>query len=229
MPKRANKKPLSANKPIELLQMKNADEAVAYPPPGDEEGDDDNVPSSAKRQRTETDGVVALYAPPLEVEDENSNNNIRTSSLAEPTMKLSGHKGSVYCLAYDPQGEMLCSGSFDSTCLLWRGEYIIRYCNLIDIFYVSISACLITQLFHTSHHIIHHPIISASGNCENLNVLSGHKNAILDLCFTNDSEKIISASADYNLGVYDSTTGERIKRFVGHTGIVNGVDVCREG
>ena len=204
----------------------NADEAFVYPP-ADEEGDD--VPSSAKRQRTETDGVVALYAPPLEVEDENQNNNIRTSSLAEPTMKLSGHKGSVYCLAYDPQGEMLCSGSFDSTCLLWRGEYIIRYCNLVDIFYVSISACLITQLFHTSHHIIHHPIISASGNCENLNVLSGHKNAILDLCFTNDSEKIISASADYNLGVYDSTTGERIKRFMGHTGIVNAVDVCREG
>ena len=229
MPKRANKKPLCANKPIELLQMKNADEAVAYPPPADEEGDDDMPSSSAKRQRTETDGVVALYAPPLEVEDENSNNNIRTSSLAEPTMKLSGHKGSVYCLAYDPQGEMLCSGSFDSTCLLWRGEYIIRYCNLIDIFYVSISACLITQLFHTSHHIIHHPIISRSGNCENLNVLSGHKNAILHLCFTNDSEKIISASADYNLGVYDSTTGERIKRFVGHTGIVNAVDVCREG
>ena len=97
--------------------MKNADEAVAYPPPADEEGDDDNVPSSAKRQRTETDGVVALYAPPLEVEDENQNNNIRTSSLAEPTMKLSGHKGSVDCLAYDPQGEMLCSGSFDSTCI----------------------------------------------------------------------------------------------------------------
>ena len=81
----------------------------------------------------------------------------------------------------------------------------------------------------TSHNTPSHYVISASGNCENLNVLSGHKNAILDLCFTNDSEKIISASADYNLGVYDSTTGERIKRFVGHTGIVNAVDVCREG
>ena len=101
----------------------NADEAIPYPPPADEEGEDDMPPSSAvKRQRTEADGVVALYAP-LEVEDENQNNNIRTSSLAQPTMKLSGHKGSVYCLAYDPQGEMLCSGSFDSTCLLWRGKY----------------------------------------------------------------------------------------------------------
>ena len=60
-------------------------------------------------------------------------------------------------------------------------------------------------------------------------MLSGHKNAILDVCFTNDSEKIITASADYNLGVYDAITGERIKRFMGHSGIVNAVDICREG
>ena len=72
-------------------------------------------------------------------------------------------------------------------------------------------------------------IILAGGNCENLNVLSGHKNAILDICFTNDSEKIITASADYNLGIYDTATGERIKRFMGHSAIVNAVDVCRYG
>jgi len=104
-------------------------------------------------------------------------------------MKLSGHKGSVYCLAYDPQGDVLCSGSFDSTCLLWN----------------------------------------AGGNCENINVLSGHKNAILDVKFTCDSTKIITASADYILGVYDAMTGTRIKRFMGHKGIVNAVDVCHEG
>jgi WD40 repeat protein len=67
---------------------------------------------------------VALYAPPLEDDIYlQQHDKIRTSSLAEPTMKLSGHKGSVYCLAYDPQGEVLCSGSFDSTCLLWKGEF----------------------------------------------------------------------------------------------------------
>ena len=69
----------------------------------------------------------------------------------------------------------------------------------------------------------------AGGNCQNINVLSGHKNAILDVKFTNDSEKIITASADYNLGVYDAMTGARIKRFMGHKGIVNAVDVCIDG
>ncbi|KAL3767481.1 hypothetical protein ACHAW5_006210 [Stephanodiscus triporus] len=157
----------------------------------DAEEEFDNKPSKRHRHddRSESN-EVALYAPPLEDDIYlQQNDNIRTSSLAEPTMKLSGHKGSVYCLAYDPQGEVLCSGSFDSTCLLWK----------------------------------------AGGKCENLNMLSGHKNAILDVCFTNDSEKIITASADYNLGVYDVISGERIKRFMGHSGIVNAVDVSSEG
>lgn len=72
--------------------------------------------------------MIALYAPPHLDEEDNymhqqNDNKVRTSSLAEVTMKLSGHKGSVYCLSYDLQGELLCSGSFDSTCLLWKGEY----------------------------------------------------------------------------------------------------------
>lgn len=79
-----------------------AEEPVAYPPPEEEE---DDQPPSAKRQRHEekeeinnTSETLALYAPPLEDDTYQQSDNIRTSSLAEPTMKLSGHKGSVYCL-----------------------------------------------------------------------------------------------------------------------------------
>lgn len=99
----------------------------AYPLPSNED-----EPSTKRQRHDDNDAknqVVALYAPPLEDDDNADNNNIRTSSLTEPTMKLSGHKGSVYCLAYDPLGEVLCSGSFDSTCLLWRGKYLRDMCT----------------------------------------------------------------------------------------------------
>jgi Prp8 binding protein len=169
------------------------------------EDDDDEEEPSSKRPRTNnsnyeqvvsviddendnTNQVVTLYNPPPHTTTTDNNNihNIRTSSLASSTMKLTGHKGSIYTLDYDPHGEVLCSGSFDSTCLLWN----------------------------------------ASGYCENFNVLSGHKNAILDVKFTNTGEHVVTASADYNLGLYDVTTGNRMKRFMGHTGIVNAVSVC---
>jgi len=39
--------------------------------------------------------------------------------LSSPTMKLTGHKGSVYALSYSPDGSFLISASFDMTCLLW--------------------------------------------------------------------------------------------------------------
>lgn len=113
--------------------------------------------------------------------------SIRTSSLEAPTMKLTGHNGSVYSLAFDSNGENLASGSFDMKCLLWN----------------------------------------ASGSCENFNVLEGHKNAILDLAWSSDSEYVATASADKTLGWFHANTGKRVKRYQGHSGIVNAVDTVK--
>lgn len=112
---------------------------------------------------------------------------VRTSSLDHPTMKLTGHKGSVYSLSFSPDGECLASGSFDMTCCLW----------------------------------------AASGSCTNFNVLQGHKNAILDVKWTMDSEYVLTASADKTIGYYESYAGNRVKRLQGHEGIVNAIDTSR--
>ena len=133
-----------------------------------------------KRMRGEGGGAIVEYKS-------SQSSGLRTSSLDQPTMKLTGHKGSVYCLHYDPLGEALVSGSFDKTCLLWN----------------------------------------ASGSCENYNVLEGHKNAILDVCWSNDSEHVATASADKTIGWFHANTGQRVKRFQGHTGIVNAVDSAK--
>ena len=142
-----------------------------------------------KRNRTD----LALYQPAGDPYDDGYGDGsgpgpIRTSSLSEPTMKLAGHGGSVYCLAYDPAGEVLCTGSFDTTCLLWE----------------------------------------AGGSCRNLNVLRGHKNAVLDVGFSADSGRIVTASADRTVAYWDAMTGERIRRFQGHGGIVNAVAAARD-
>lgn len=145
-----------------------------------------------KRYRTET--AVMEYTPTATATATASAtaSAIRTSSLTEPTMKLTGHKGSVYALSYDPAGENLCSASFDMTCLLWS-----------------------------------HQGNNGHGCCENYNTLVGHKNAILDLQWSLDSNRVVTASADKTLGWYDANSGQRIKAFRGHTGIVNACDTPR--
>lgn len=100
-----------------------------------------------------------------------------------PTMRLTGHKKSVYSLAFDPTGECLCSSSLDGTCLLW----------------------------------------STTSPYQNYNVLTGHKNAVLDVKFVGE-DHIVTASADKTLILWDAYTGARIRTFRGHTKVVNAVD-----
>ncbi|GAB9469613.1 hypothetical protein Gpo141_00006886 [Globisporangium polare] len=59
------------------------------------------------------------------------------------------------------------------------------------------------------------------GECRNYNVLSGHKNAVLEVQWTYDSAQVISASADKTVGVWDAQTGRRVKKFAGHSSVVN--------
>jgi len=90
--------------------------------------DEDNVTPAMKRRRSEKEDD---YMYKREKEDmgkeiiisevnREENGMIRTSCLSSPTLRLTGHKGSIYALAYDPTGECLCSGSFDMQCYLWN-------------------------------------------------------------------------------------------------------------
>ncbi|XP_063903717.1 U5 small nuclear ribonucleoprotein 40 kDa protein [Zophobas morio] len=72
-------------------------------------------------------------------------------------------------------------------------------------------------------------IWSVYGECENLSVMSGHTGAIMELHFTPDGSNIFTASTDHTLGLWDLPTGQRIKKYKGHTTFVNSVQGARRG
>jgi Prp8 binding protein len=71
--------------------------------------------------------------------------------------------------------------------------------------------------------------LSRYGECDNISLMAGHTGAIVQLCFSPEGETIFTASTDKTIGVWDTMTGERIKRMKGHTSFVNSVDSARTG
>merc|ERR1719384_438756 len=65
------------------------------------------------------------------------------------------------------------------------------------------------------------------GECDNINVMTGHTGAIVQLCFNQSGDNLYTASTDKTVGMFDSMTGQRIKRMKGHTSYVNSVDCAR--
>ncbi|RZB40011.1 WD40 domain containing protein [Asbolus verrucosus] len=59
--------------------------------------------------------------------------------------------------------------------------------------------------------------------------MSGHTGAIMELHFTPDGMNLFTASTDHTLGLWDLPTGQRIKKYKGHTTFVNSVQGARRG
>jgi len=68
-----------------------------------------------------------------------------------------------------------------------------------------------------------------SGDWENHGTLNGHKGAILDLHWSRDARVLFSGSADAMLASWDTETGQRIRRHIGHEEIINSMDVSKRG
>ncbi len=65
-------------------------------------------------------------------------------------------------------------------------------------------------------------IFSSNGesSCNNYNVLSGHKNAVLEIQW-GQKDQLLSCSADHTLATWDTNIGIRTRKFDSHKGIVN--------
>jgi len=70
---------------------------------------------------------------------------------------------------------------------------------------------------------IYHP------DCQNVGTLKGHNNAIMDLCWSANSETLYSASADKCGSIWDLHTLTRVRKLKSHTAIVNSIDAVKRG
>jgi Prp8 binding protein len=67
------------------------------------------------------------------------------------------------------------------------------------------------------------------GECTNYMMLTGSKNAVLELHWNYDGSQIVSCSADKMVSVWDAEMGQRVKKLSGHTGVVNSCCNVRRG
>ena len=58
---------------------------------------------------------------------------------------------------------------------------------------------------------------------------AGHKNAVLELHWTTDGERLVSASPDKTVRAWDAGTGEQIKKMSEHDNYVNSCCPLKRG
>ena len=159
----------------------------------------------------------------------------RTSGLVAPIMLLTGHSGEVFGVKFSPDGTVLASCSHDKHLFLWNvyGEcenYMVLK-GAADIQHVKVTAwCFIPlnlEALPTPY-----LLVFPTGLCQTLTLyyfITGHKNAVLDVHWTNDGEKLLSASPDKTVRVWDTATGMQTKKMTEHDNFVNSCSPLRRG
>ena len=183
-------------------------------------------PPAPKRQRGPEGTALTVYQPEEGTRSKVLGRPLRSSSLPTPTLKLTGHTGSIYQVQYSPNGATLCSTSFDKTCLLWSHSSQAD----ADLFLAGVE-----EEEENDLSALHHSTTSSSrevgtATYDNFAVVQGHKNAVLD-CAWCDEDCLVTASADKTVMLWDcggSGTATRLRKWAEHTGIVNAVDRVSE-
>ncbi|CAN6619634.1 hypothetical protein TRVA0_007S03554 [Trichomonascus vanleenenianus] len=70
---------------------------------------------------------------------------------------------------------------------------------------------------------------NGTSNFANIDILNGHKGAVLDLVWSRDSRGLYSCSSDHTVATWDTETSRRTRKHVGHEAIVNSIDTVKRG
>ena len=157
------------------------------------------------------------------------------ANTGEHIKTLTGHTGSVYSVAFHPDGHTLASGSSDETIRLSdanTGELLktlVRYLPSSVAFHPDGHTIASGSWNKTIH-------LSDANTGETLRTLKGHTSGVRSVAFHPDGHTIASGSgsgswwdSDNTIRLWDTNTGEHIRTLEGHTRYVRSVAFHPDG
>lgn len=143
---------------------------------------------------------------------------------------LNGHKASVNCLAFSPDGRRLGSASADGTVRIWNVKtaesihHLRGHKGAVLAAAFSPNGLWLASVEARDRGV--HVWNAETGKL--IAALPGHADLVLSVAFTPDGSRLLTGSADRTLGVFDLSTGKPELFHVGAEGAVVGLSCSAE-
>jgi WD40 repeat protein len=137
---------------------------------------------------------------------------------------LLGHQSWVWGIAFSPDGQNLASGSYDQTVNIW--DVVTGECQKTLLKHSSSVTCV---AFSPDGNYLASSDFAGAIALEDLKnpeaslFIKEHTNNVWSIAFSQDSQWLLSASGDSTIKLWSVTTGECLRTFTGHEGMVYAV------